>query len=91
MIQVGKKIRQIREEYNLSQERFGKKVGVSGKAVSSYETGRSVPPLSVIEKIADNYNTSFLHLKDEKKTDLELKIQQIKSSLTEIEDILIKN
>ncbi|MFC1700043.1 helix-turn-helix domain-containing protein [Patescibacteria group bacterium] len=89
MRQLSQKIRQVREEYNLSQERFGKKVGISGKAVSSYETGRSVPPLHVIERIADTYDTSFLQLKDEKKTDLELKIQQIKNSLGEIENILI--
>ena len=89
MGQINQRIRQIREENNLSQERFGKKVGISGKAISSYETGRAIPPLYVIEKIADTFDTSFLQLKDEKKTDLELKIQQIKNSLGEIENILI--
>jgi transcriptional regulator with XRE-family HTH domain len=52
-------IKKLRKELNLSQRRFGEKVGISGKTVSAYETGRIVPPLRVMEKIASTYNVDF--------------------------------
>jgi len=36
-------LRQLRCNLNLSQERFGRRLGISGKSVSAYETGRCVP------------------------------------------------
>jgi len=87
---IGEKIKHIRSSHNLSQSRFGKRIGVTGKAISAYETGRANPPLFMIERIADEYDTSFLHLNEERKSDLELKLKQIKISLSEIEEILVE-
>ena len=57
---VGEKIKSIRLKKNLSQERFGTKVGVSGKTISCYETGKVKPPLKILEKIARIYKIPFL-------------------------------
>ena len=44
----GNKIKQFRLSKNMSQERFGKKIGLSGKSISAYETGICKPSLKVI-------------------------------------------
>ncbi|MBP8961075.1 helix-turn-helix transcriptional regulator [Patescibacteria group bacterium] len=55
----GKEIKKLREELDLSQQRFAEKVGLSGKTISAYETGKIIPPLRVMEKIANTYNFDF--------------------------------
>ena len=55
----GKEIKKLREELDLSQQRFAEKVGLSGKTISAYETGKIIPPLRVMEKIAKTYNFDF--------------------------------
>ena len=42
---IAQKIKNIRLLKNLSQDRFGKKIGKSGKTISAYESGRCVPTL----------------------------------------------
>jgi transcriptional regulator with XRE-family HTH domain len=46
------RIRNARKETSLSQIELAQLVGVSDKAISSYEVGRAVPPLDVLKKIA---------------------------------------
>lgn len=47
------KIREARKSSRLSQEELAQVVGVSDKAISAYEVGRSTPPIKVLYKIAD--------------------------------------
>ncbi len=58
-------IKKLRKHKNLSQHSFGKKVGLSGKTISAYETGRIAPPLKVLERIADTYNVEISSLLDD--------------------------
>jgi DNA-binding XRE family transcriptional regulator len=44
-------IKQLRKNKNLSQERLGRKVGVTGKTISAYETGNICPSIEVFFKI----------------------------------------
>ena len=44
-------IKQLRKNKNLSQERLGRKVGVTGKAISAYEKGHTPPSLEIFFKI----------------------------------------
>ena len=50
------KISQARKQANLSQQALGDIIGVSDKAVSAYEVGRSSPPIKVLEKISTATN-----------------------------------
>ena len=84
-------IKKVRLDKNLSQERFGKKIGVSGKSVSAYETGKSVPPLRILDAISKNFDTSMLQISKEKQGYFEEKSKNIKNSLTELEDIIINS
>ncbi len=85
---IGEKIREIRNRKNLSQKRFGEKIGISGKSISAYETGKCTPPLKILECISKEYDESIIQLRDDRRKDLTEKIKYIKESISEIENIL---
>lgn len=82
--EIGNQIKKVRDKNNLSQERFGKKVGISGKTVSAYETGRSVPSLKTISKISNTYNVTIVELPKHKSDDIKKKINDIQKIFDEI-------
>lgn len=86
-----KKLKSVRENNNLSQERFGKKIGKSGKTISAYEKGRCVPSIKVLDLISQTYDVSFVHLKDSRGNQLWEKIQNIRNVLEEIESTLLSD
>ena len=45
---VGKRLQQIRQQFALSQEEFGEKLGVSRQTVSKWELDQTFPDLSKI-------------------------------------------
>lgn len=61
-MQICDQLRKLRCNLNLSQERFGQKVGLSGKSVSAYETGRATPTVRVLTQIANAYNVNFTEM-----------------------------
>ena len=52
MSDVGKNIRLIRSDLRLSQEQLAEKLFVTRQAVSNWETGKTQPDLTMLEKIA---------------------------------------
>lgn len=52
---IGEKIKKLREEHHLTQEEFGKVVGVTDKAVSTWEKGTKTPRMGVIQKISEYF------------------------------------
>ncbi|HSX39694.1 MAG TPA: helix-turn-helix transcriptional regulator [Candidatus Saccharimonadales bacterium] len=87
-INLANQIKNIRSKVNLSQDRFGKKIGVTGKAVSAYETGRTVPSLKVLDAISRTYNISLVNINDDKKLDMNNKLRLIQEYLNEVKEIL---
>ncbi len=85
---IGEKIKSIREAKGLSQERFGKKIGLTGKSISAYENGRCSPPLKILETISTVYSTGVLSLGKPTKSNLEASLQEIKKNLARIEEML---
>lgn len=53
MKEIGARIRRIRDEKGLTQEEFGKLIGVQGAAVSKYEKGDIDPGTAGIVRIAE--------------------------------------
>ena len=49
---VGERIRKAREENNISQKKLGLMLGLSDKAISAYESGRTFPPLDTLFRIS---------------------------------------
>jgi transcriptional regulator with XRE-family HTH domain len=78
------KIKSLRERKGLSQDRFGSKIGVSGKSVSAYENGRCVPPLRILENICRVYDQSVFYIEDKNKENLCETLLVIKKHISKI-------
>lgn len=57
-MQLKDKLRQLREQANLSQQEVSEKIGVSRSAYAYYEVGQSHPKLATLQNIAKLYNIS---------------------------------
>ena len=59
---TGSVIRNLREGKHLTQEALAEKLGVSGKAVSRWETGKGYPDISLLEPLAEHLSVSVAEL-----------------------------
>lgn len=59
---LGYRLRELRKENKLSQEKLGKILGVSKVSVSGYENGNRVPSLDILNKILDFFGISADYL-----------------------------
>lgn len=59
---TGTIVRRLRESRGLTQSRLAEQLGVSDKAVSKWETGRSYPDISLLEPLAQALGVSILEL-----------------------------
>ncbi len=86
--ELANRIKLIRNRRNLSQERFGSKVGVSGKTISAYETGKATPPLKVLEKITSVYDVTLAGVNTKDLGKLEEMIKTVQQNLQQVWDII---
>ena len=63
---VGSFIRNIRKRNGLTQKQFAEKYGVTYQAVSKWENGKNLPDISLLRKIASDYNVSIESIMDGK-------------------------
>lgn len=82
---LGERIKNIREERNLSQRRFGKKIGISDKTISAYETGKIIPSLQVLQEIEAKYSVAITSTIDRRKKDILLTIDTLRKQLEDLE------
>lgn len=59
---IGKRIRILRNELQISQEELGKFIAVDKTTISGYETGRIAPPLDVVVRLAQYFHVSADYL-----------------------------
>ena len=67
MISIGKRIKEIRIEHGLSQQKLGELLSVSQDTISLWEKGKSVPTTEFLIAIAKKFDISadyILCLKD---------------------------
>ncbi|MFR3675930.1 MAG: helix-turn-helix domain-containing protein [[Clostridium] innocuum] len=57
-----RKLRDLREDYDLSQEQLAKYLNVSQRTYSYYETGNRNIPVEILAKLAKFYNTTIEYL-----------------------------
>ena len=57
-----KRIRDLREDKDLTQTQVAQFLGMSQTGYSKYETGENEVPVAVLEKLADIYKTSVDYL-----------------------------
>ena len=78
----GNKILERRTELNLSQAELAEKVGVSNKAVSKWETGRSKPTTNVLRKLAALFHMEVEEMLCMREQETKMKISAIKNIVT---------
>ncbi len=59
---IGKLIKKLREESNMTQREFAEKYGVSFQAVSKWERGLNIPDISLLKEICNDYQISLEEL-----------------------------
>ena len=55
-----KRLRDLREDNDLSQEQLAKYLNVSHRTYSYYETGDRNVPVEILVKLAEFYNTTIM-------------------------------
>ncbi len=87
---IGKKIREARNELGISQKKLGEALIISEKAISSYESGRTAPSIQILQKIAKRTNKPITYFTDEltKETSLIFLLENIENQLKEIRRLL---
>ncbi|MCK8824880.1 helix-turn-helix domain-containing protein [Fuchsiella alkaliacetigena] len=83
---LAKRIKKLRKEFDLTQEKLAKKVGVSRATIAGYETKGKEPPYDTLTKLAEIFNVStdyLLGLTDERKT-----AEKIKKALANNPELL---
>ncbi len=90
MENISNKIKYIRDSYKLSQDRFGRKIGLSGKTISAYETNKATPPLYVLERIADTYKVSIFDIPNKQKENITETLNSMSECIQNLKNLLDK-
>ncbi len=90
LVQIAERIRMARKDAHLSQAALASGVGVSDKAISSYEQGRSTPPFEKLQRIAIQTNRPVSYFTSESTEEITIvtKLQGIERELEEIKELL---
>ncbi|HBB20647.1 MAG TPA: transcriptional regulator [Ruminococcus sp.] len=61
-IKIGRFLKELRKENQLTQEQLGEKLGVTNKTVSRWETGTYLPPVECLSMLSEMYGVSINEL-----------------------------
>ena len=77
MVKLGEKIRELRKQRGISQEKLAEHLGVTFQAVSKWESGATMPDVLLIPAIASFFEVSTDELFDYSLYETEKKIEAI--------------
>lgn len=58
VMQMETRLKDLREDHDLSQQALGQAIGISQRTYSYYENGQRMVPPEILSKLADFYHTS---------------------------------
>lgn len=79
-MEVGKRIREYRKIYNLSQEQLAEKIFVSRQTVSNWENDKTYPDIQIIVSLSILFNVSLDELIREDLEEMKMKISNKKAN-----------
>lgn len=94
----GKKIKELRQRLELTQEQFAEKIGISAKSLSQIELGKNFVSAEVLESICTNMNVNpktlfdFDYYEKDKKNlleDITRRVSNNKSILKAVHKIVV--
>lgn len=68
---IGKFIRKIRTDYNLTQRELADKLGVTYQAVSKWENGKNIPDIALLKMISKEFNVDINEILEGEKKEQE--------------------
>ncbi|MCA9374751.1 helix-turn-helix transcriptional regulator [Candidatus Dojkabacteria bacterium] len=85
---LGDRIKKYRERTGISQKKLGLALGLSDKAVSAYESGRTLPPLETLYRISSELKKPVRYfLTDEPElTEIDERLHTIETALYSIQE-----
>ncbi len=91
--ELARRIRAARRDARLSQNALGRGIGLSDKSVSSYEKGRSIPPLTKLRQIASVTKRPLSYFTQENidEANVTTKLLSIERELAEVKKLLKKS
>lgn len=63
---IGKLIKEIRKNNNLTQKELAAKLGVTYQAVSKWENGKNIPDIGILKEISNEFNIDIAEILDGK-------------------------
>lgn len=85
MKKIGKLLKELRKEKNLTQEQLAEILLVSGRTISRWETGTNMPDLSILIQMAEFYDVEIKEiLEGERKS--EIMNKELKETLSKVAD-----
>lgn len=94
---IGCFLKELRKAKNLTQEQLAEKLNISGRTVSRWETGNSMPDISLLVELAEFYNVSIPEIIDgeRKSGTMEKDVKEIAEKMSDYagteKETLIKN
>ncbi len=86
MIEIGKKLKALRKQKNLTQEQLAKRLWVTKSIISAYESESRFPSLDMLIKLAQTFSVSTDYLLGvNKKQNIDV------SGLSENQIVLLRN
>ena len=76
-LQIGAKIKALRKRDDITQEQFAEKLGVTGQAISKWESGAGCPDIGMILPIANFFNVTIDYLFDRDVSEKQKKIEEL--------------
>lgn len=93
---IGRFLKELRKEKNITQETFAEILQVSGRTVSRWETGSNMPDISLLVKIAEFFDVSILEIiNGERKSErMEKEVKEVAEAMSDYvtaeKEILLK-
>lgn len=56
---IGKFLKELRLQHNMTQEQLGDKINVTNKTISRWETGVYLPPVEMLQELSELYHISI--------------------------------
>ena len=81
---IGKFIAQLRKERGLTQEQLGEMLGITGKAVSKWETAKSLPDPSLYKPICSIFEITLTELFNGERISEENAVEKTDQVLSEV-------
>lgn len=66
MSTIGKRLKEVRKQFNVTQDGLGELLGVKNAAISKFETDRVIPSESQLKLICSTYHVHYLWLTEGK-------------------------